>query len=604
MPRWLVLLLAGILVLALLWLIAWLTRMNTHNELRQQGSEDLELYAAALAHEIDQNKAMPQVLSEYPVFTELLSDSGSTALIDAANRQLETFNRLSGTLTTYLLDADGITIASSNWATEDSFIGEDLSFRPYYSVAMQEGNAAYFALGTTSGTRGYYFSSAIKQNNKPIGVMVIKLDLSTLEKSWEQGGDIVVVTDQDGVVFISSMPDWLYHALYPLTADALDRVHASRRYPNQQIAPLQIVERETVGDNEEHLLIASGDDAVSRSYIQLSRTMPEKAWTLHVLVGLEGVHAAVRNALLIGSLLILLGMAGLKIALNRKAARLQREQIEKEAYEQLESLVDLRTKELRTEINERKQVESDLRETRSNLVQASKMAALGQMATGINHELNQPLSAIRSFAENASTLLQRNDLEEVNSNLNLIVKLSERMGGIMKHLKLFARKAQPELSAVPIQATLNETLEVLEPAIRRNGVTVHSELPKQPYFVVAESNRLQQVFTNLIQNAIDAMHDRDTRELTLGIQQSADDQHLEVLVSDTGGGISPEIQTRLFEPFFTTKSADAGLGLGLSITAGIIKDFGGNIELRATGERGSTFRVTLQVATQLKANAA
>jgi len=174
----------------------------------------------------------------------------------------------------------------------------------------------------------------------------------------------------------------------------------------------------------------------------------------------------------------------------------------------------------------------------------------------------------------------------------------------MKHLKLFARKAQPELASVPIHDTITETLEVLAPAIRKNAVTVHNNLPQQAYWVVAEANRLQQVFINLIQNAIDAMHDSTTREITLGLQETAAGQFLEITVSDTGGGINPDIQTRLFEPFFTTKSADAGLGLGLSITAGIIKDFGGTIELRATGGHGTTFRVTLRTANQAEANAA
>lgn len=593
-----------VLMALVLWATATLTRQSACKALETRAGDALSVYTGSLGRELEKFRALPQILSRKLVLMNLLLQPDNGDRISVANQELVELNRISKSLATYLLDNRGQVIASSNWNQSDSFVGEDLSFRPYFTDAIRFGHDAYFAIGTTSGKRGYYFSSAIDIEGERAGVVVIKVDLSMLENNWRAGSDEVIVTDRDGVIFLSSREEWLYRGLYPLSDETRLRILDSRRYADNSIELLDITSREELSTSRQLVTLRNSTDGTQRELLQLSRTMPTDAWSVHIWTDVSPIHDLVRSAMIQAGLFMLLLAAIYKLLQIRAQARDQKARLEKEAFDKLESLVQQRTTELTAEIKERKQTELELQETQSKLVQTAKMAALGQMATSITHELNQPLGAIRNFSDNAQTLLKRDQLASVDSNLKLISRMTERMNDIMQHLKSFARKTPLALEPVSIHQVLSETLLVLGPTIKRADVTINYLRADESLLIVAEPNRLQQVFTNLLQNAIDAMKQSDQRIITLSTMRNKENESVTVVVTDTGSGISELSQEKLFEPFYSTKSDGDGLGLGLSISYGIMRDMGGDISVSSSPGGGACFMLVLKEAKQMETTAA
>ncbi|WP_262028093.1 ATP-binding protein [Microvirga sp. Mcv34] len=235
------------------------------------------------------------------------------------------------------------------------------------------------------------------------------------------------------------------------------------------------------------------------------------------------------------------------------------------------------------------------RQTRDDLVQAAKLAALGQMAAGISHELNQPLAAIRSHAYNGAVLLQRGRAEEARASLDRIQGLTARMAELIKHLKRFARRPATSLEAVDLHAVVQGALSLFEQRLDEEKVAVRLSFPDGPLSVLAEEVRLEQVVVNLISNALDVLEGLAERRIDIGAHVMGG--HVHLAVTDNGPGIAEQHRAAIFDPFFTTKPAGLGLGLGLSMSYNIVKDFGGDLILARTGPTGTTFAIHL-VATR------
>jgi two-component system C4-dicarboxylate transport sensor histidine kinase DctB len=214
------------------------------------------------------------------------------------------------------------------------------------------------------------------------------------------------------------------------------------------------------------------------------------------------------------------------------------------------------------------------------------------MSAGISHELNQPLAASRAYAENALAFLGRGQHERVEGNLTQITALADRMGRIIRHLRTYAREEVLELRPTAVCSAMHEALALLDQRIRSEGVTVFADLPATEMFVMGGDIRLQQVFVNILTNGIDAMEGRTEKALHIGLGLHSDS--VRVRIRDTGQGIPPESMQRVFDPFFTTKEVGRGLGLGLSITYGIVKQFGGGIEIANDEQGGAVFLVSLK----------
>lgn len=234
------------------------------------------------------------------------------------------------------------------------------------------------------------------------------------------------------------------------------------------------------------------------------------------------------------------------------------------------------------------------RQTRDDLVQAAKLAALGQMAAGISHELNQPLAAIRSHAHNSAILMERGRLEEARASLERIQGLTARMAELIGHLKRFARRPASTLEPVDLKAVVEGALSLFAQRIDEEQVEVRLAFPEGSVVVEAEEIRLEQVIVNLVSNALDALRGREERRIEISVQ--AKDGRVLLRVSDTGAGIDAAAREAIFDPFFTTKPVGLGLGLGLSMSYNIVKDFGGALSLAETGPDGTTFVVDLAAA--------
>lgn len=235
------------------------------------------------------------------------------------------------------------------------------------------------------------------------------------------------------------------------------------------------------------------------------------------------------------------------------------------------------------------------RQTRDDLIQAAKLAALGQMAAGLSHELNQPLAAIRSHAHNGALLLERGRPEEARKAIGRIQALTTRAADLIAHLRRFARKPGVVLTPVAVGDTIETALSLFEPRFDAERVTLKRDLPAGRLHVHAEEIRLEQVLVNLIANALDAVAGMENATIAIGTRRSG--HKVEIWVSDSGPGIDRAHLERIFDPFFTTKPVGSGLGLGLSLSYNIIKDLGGTLAVAETGPTGTRFLITLEGTT-------
>ncbi len=255
-------------------------------------------------------------------------------------------------------------------------------------------------------------------------------------------------------------------------------------------------------------------------------------------------------------------------------------------------IVKQTNRKLEAEVEERTLAEAKLRVTQDELVQAGKLAALGQLSVGITHEINQPLTAVNSHVRSAQLWLDKDRPDKAALNLQKIETLLEKVAAITRHLKAFSRKSDGKIESVELQGVISDAIELFE--TRRNNVAIVYKKGPIPS-VRANSIRLEQVLVNLISNALDAVELNDAPSIEIATLES--DATVTISVKDNGLGIPVEDIPHLFDPFYSRKSSGKGLGLGLSIAYNIIKDFGGSIHVESVEHQGTEFIVTLQKGT-------
>jgi phosphoglycerate-specific signal transduction histidine kinase len=236
-----------------------------------------------------------------------------------------------------------------------------------------------------------------------------------------------------------------------------------------------------------------------------------------------------------------------------------------------------------------------LSETQAELVQAAKLAALGQLTAGISHEINQPLTAIRHYVRNAGVLIDKQRVQDARQNLDKISEQTERAIRIVDSLRSQARRPQGNLRPIDLKSVVDNVLTLYEGRIRDMGMDMVVRLHERHRSVRAGQVRLEQVVMNLVGNALDAMQGVNERQLAIFTTET--DGQIELRVRDSGIGIEGKNQDRVFEPFYTTKDVGEGLGLGLSISYNIVKGFGGTMRVDSQPGAGTTFRIILDRAT-------
>ncbi|KAB2967488.1 MAG: sensor histidine kinase [Zoogloea sp.] len=584
--------------------------------LRTDAGHRLDLFAAAVDGIVNRYAHIPATIQLNEEVLGVMQRTRHPASVLAANRFLQRLNGHIGSIAIFVVNERGIVIASSNWNDPDnSFVGEDLSFRSYFLDGLAGRSGRHFAIGITRGEPGYFVSHPIRNGTRVVGVAVIKISLGQLEKAWDLLGAPALIADGNGVVILSSVPEWRYTALSPLPLDTRVDIKLSRLYNDGPIGDFPVSVNPDPGPEGQivHMNLRStsapgvpqvrGRPDVAGSYLVHGRGLQDVGWRLLIFSDLRPVRAQAFGhgalaAVATGFVLLLL----LVVAQRRRIVRqkLEAKELLEQANAQLESKVARRTRaltdtnaRLRKEVAERQQAEQTLRAAQDELVQAAKLAVLGQLAAGITHELAQPLGAMRTLSGNAVEFMKRGNLATVEQNLGIIARLADQMGRIITPLKTFARKSPAIPAPTDLAHAVGAALFLLDQRLAKAGITVDNRLEAGQHIAWCDQNRLEQVLINLIRNAGDAMADSPLKTLLIDATPLPDGS-LELAIADSGCGLPAD--GALFEPFFTTKPAGEGLGLGLAISRDIVREFGGDLRAENRPEGGARFILNLPAA--------
>ena len=601
------LLLSLLLSFAVILLVTDYSYRNSLSLLERDSHFKLNLYKKVVLSELKRHAYLPLTLSKDKQILEFLQQSSDPEKGQALNGYLESLSEGTDALNIYLMDPTGTTIATSNWNQQTSYLGHNYRFRPYFKNALAGRPSIFFAIGATTRIPGLFLSHPVYKSDRVDGVVVIKVSMQPLELLWaEQGNEKVFLTDANGIIFSSNEPRWVFHSLTPLSQRQQESLKADRKYLDQ---PIQLLPIHTWNQGGDTRLVEIGSDSNrALGYLQQSQALPNTPWRLHILTSSLAARQAAINAFFLSLLvLIILGLVLYVLFKRRRVA----ERL-KQAHDQLEKRVTERTAELtqrsielsesnvqlKHEIKERQRAHEALRRTQDDLIQASKLAALGQMSAGITHELNQPLAAIRTFSSNGEKLLERNQEEAALGNFRRIFNLTGRMGDIINHLKTFARKSQNRKEPVLLVDCLKQALDLISHLAERDQVQILFERPKKALWVRGDPVRLEQVFINLFSNAIQALSSQPNKQIRICFILA--ENHVTVSIRDNGPGIEESILESIFDPFFTTKEVGEGMGLGLSIVYGIMMEHGGTIQAR--NREGAEILVGLPLLSDIPAD--
>ena len=545
----------------------WYGYVVALGQLERRAQSDLTLAADSLTAELRRYRELAVLTADRPQLSAVLAGSGR---VEAVRPILQQVSDKTGALDIVLLDTAGVPLIGTQDAPAFSHVGQS-----YFERAMDG------ALGVDhpvrDGVRTFVFAAPVFSDAGPvIGALLVYAGVGGVEDSWRGARPVLFFTDADGIVFVSNRSELVLRSRAP--GDFLN-------YTARDLRGMDVWS-------------VSGSRYVPRR--ALHRTMDLPVIGMHGEVLLDVAPArqiALLQSAVAGALCLAFG-ALLFLATQRRRTLA-------EANAKLEHRVQDRTAQLssanlslRQEVEDRRVAEVQLTKAQADLVQAGKLSALGQMSAGISHELNQPLMAIQSFAENGQSFMERDRPDMAAKNLGKISELAHRMGRIIRNLRAFARQESEPLGDVDVGRVVDTVLELLGPKIAEAQVDVRWD-GADGVIVRGGDVRLQQVVLNLASNGIDAMELSDPRVLTITV--AADATCVTLSVRDTGPGITEP--DKIFDPFYSTKAIGAaeGMGLGLSISYGLVQSFGGVIRGRNHDAGGAIFTVELIPAAADKA---
>ena len=549
---------------ALVFLVWQLSYRESLSQLSTGAQANLSLASDRLVGRLERYRMLPTLLADDQAFLQAIEVPAAAENLNARLRQIADMTR---SLNVSLVAANGIVIADSAFDSDQSYLGRSLIGRPDFERAMHGALGFDPLQERPDSSRGFTFASPLRDSDGVIqGVIVVKADLENLELLWRGDPETVFFADENDVIFISNRSELLFSYI---GGGALDT--ELTRYGG---VPLK-----TYPDPGEILRFGAHiwHNAKNEELLLETQPLPVIGMNAYILTDLTPVsESAQLRAGLVAALLALFG-AILWALYIRRAALARQLALRQEANAQLEARVEKRT--------------AQLRRAQDDLVQAGKLSALGQMAAGISHELNQPLAAIQSFSENAQVFLAREQPEKAAGNLGRIADLTTRMARIIKNLRAFSRKEGEPTGDVALGKMVDDAIEIAAARLRSEDVQLEWHRPAEEIIALGGAVRLQQVVLNLISNAVDAMAGMAQKRIDISLAEGP--REAQIILRDTGPGLeSPE---KIFEPFYTTKTTgkDDGMGLGLSISYGIVQSFDGAIKGENHPEGGAVFTVTL-----------
>jgi two-component system C4-dicarboxylate transport sensor histidine kinase DctB len=564
---------------------AW-SEQREFSRLDDAVAHQLDLYVAVLDIELGKQADLPGLIDADGEIDALLRAPDATEMRAAVNRRLTRFVARSGALRASVVDARGRVLASSDWYRPDTRLDHIVANEPCMGDALGGHDARRFAPDPATGAPEVCFARPLTHGGALLGVVMVHISLEPMEATWVDSvfrseSEKPLVVDAQGTVIMSSVPAW----------------------KQQQLAALMERQR-SLGNGVELVRMRTGAGDGSGLQVVHERALPRSGWRLLILSSANDVWRDARAAAWsAGAIAASLGLLVLLVLQRRRviAQKLATRAALQRANDELEAKVRQRTaeleasnRELRHEVQEREHAEQVLRQAQEELVQAGKLALLGQLSAGISHELGQPLTALRALAENGRLLLERGRPQQAGENFASITGLAERMGRITSQLKSFARKAPQAPRALTLVEAVANAERLLAPRLHAEHVALRVEVAPE-LEVQCDGHRLEQVLLNLMANAVDAMRNSERKQLT--VMAADNGERVVVRVLDSGPGIPPALSERLFEPFFTTKPPGEGLGLGLVISSHIVREFGGALR-SVPSSSGAVFEFDVARATR------
>lgn len=562
-----------------------------------QGRTEANLKVALLRAVLERPRALPLLLARDREVEDALA-SKDEARQRALSRKLEDLIAPTKAAVIYVVAADGIAISASNWREEKSFVGNDYTFRSYFTRGMKEGGAEHFALGSVSNRPGLYISHRVGPADNPLGIVVAKMEFDQLEADWSETQRPSFVTDSNNVVLITSVPSWRFMTTVPLEPSSVSSIRESLQFGEASLVPLPLVELEALSTDAALVRVFLPGGGTGR-YLRITVPVASTSWSFQYLLPIDGAVAAeMREFRLVGLLAAVVILALAAVWIRRRQVALMAMVRQKEAREELERRVMERTHDLslardrlQAEISNHHETETKLQVVQQDLVQANRLAILGQVAAGVAHEINQPVATIRAYADNSRIFLDRQQIGPLRENLELISGLTDRIGSITDDLKALARRGRTAAEPVLLEEVIDGAIMLLKSRFTGSLEKLFIDPIPGDLSVMGSRLRLEQVFINLLQNALEAIEERNGGRVDVTTVAMGDE--VAIVVADNGPGIPADILSELFQPFNSSK--ETGLGLGLVICKDIVADYGGVVDVE-TGETGTRFTIRLKRA--------
>ncbi len=563
--RWL-----GLMVLVfatLAWLVYNVAYSIYVQEAQNTAVKQAEAGRGTLQRVSQQHRSLLFALSiDTDVITQL-----QTLVSSALQAKLKQLNDKAGLEAIYIMDRDGLTVAASNYADDVTYVGKNYSFRRYFKDAMAGQSSDFFAIGATTGTPGYFISEpVIDSAGMVIGVVAAKVGVETFASLWPAGGADGIVTNANGVVILASQPKWLYYSLDPLGVEQLQAIKRQKQFSDRVITPLTW---QLKGNNA-----ATVD---GKQYLYSQANMLVNGWQLSLLLDTDDVkQRSILAAVLLTTALFFIWSWALVVRSRRVKQALADSEISRNA------LVAVNAR-LEQEVDEHNQAQIELAKIQRQLIQASRMAALGQLSASVIHELGQPLSAFKTYLLAAEMSPRTEEMDELLVNLHGAV---ERMQVTTEELRNFSRPDRNPQRQVDFIQVVQQAQDLFQVASVQ-PISINFDFPSQPAWVLAHNQRLQQVVLNLLSNANLALVDVPDGCISLQMKELADCWCLSV--ADNGPGFGGQDPQKLFEAFYTSNEDSHGIGLGLAICAAIVEEHHGKIEAHEQTGIGAVFSVTI-----------
>ena len=536
---------------------SWLTERFSES-MRNKLELRLTLYSGNLKSELQRNSIVPKLLaSDQELIGALHSQDFSTS-----TQRLIDFVEEIGAASLMLLDKDGRTVAS----TDRNNLGSMHREKAFFVEATRSNDTVFTLVPKETGGVDFYYSRRIEFQNRFIGVVSVEVDLHKFERAWAGISDAIMVLDSEGSIILATDPRWR----------GVSETEALARLP--PVTALTQAMHFTAG-------LTGYEDSTyiqGEAVMRIAGRVPFRGWQIVLFTAFSSVREKVNSILALEVMGFTLLLAMIFYLANRRT-RLRLKIFENESAE-LRRL----NERLQREITEREKVQKTLEVAEQSLAQSSKLAALGEMAAAVSHELNQPLAAMKTYLAGAGLLLKRNRPDETLSAFYRIDDLIERMGAITRQLKTYARKGSKTFSPIDMSEALSSALSMMEPQLKHSNIRLEQVISEQSAVVMGDRVRIEQVLINLIRNAVDAVKTVSDPVIEIMLSRG---ETVTLSVRDNGMGL--EDMELLFEPFHTTKKDGDGVGLGLAISSGIVKDHGGRLTARNSEQGGAVFEMQL-----------